>query len=90
MNCKITPVSGCPDKSEGLNCEWYPIYEDGCGCGPDRPLRLCCDQDGCCGLFPEACRNTFWPDFAHPRWLCCQDLYCAARKSNKPCPCQTA
>ena len=76
--CKICPVSGCPEDSK--NCEWYPIQweED----PNSRKLRLCCDESGCCGLFPEECRNTFWPDFAHPRWLCCKDLYCA-RKANQ-------
>ena len=40
-------------------------------------MRLCCDQNGCCGMYPESCRNSFWPEFSHPRWLCCKDLYCA-------------
>jgi len=37
--------------------------------------RLCCDNSGCCCLYPASCRNKFWPEFSHPRWLCCKDLY---------------
>ena len=73
-DCRIQPVSGCRPNSD---CCWYPVdvtSDNG------RQMRLCCDQNGCCGMFPEDCRNTFWPDFAHPRWLCCKDLYCARRK----------
>lgn len=64
--CRIQPVSGCRPNSD---CCWYPVdvtSDNG------RQMRLCCDQSGCCGMFPEDCRNTFWPDFAHPRWLCWQ------------------
>lgn len=35
----------------------------------------CCDANGCCGLYLRCCRNPFWPEFAHPTWLCCRDLY---------------
>ena len=72
--CRIQPVSGCRPNSD---CCWYPVdvtSDNG------RQMRLCCDQSGCCGMFPEDCRNTFWPEFSHPRWLCCKDLYCARRK----------
>lgn len=37
--------------------------------------RLCCDENGCCCMYPASCRNRFWPEFSHPRWLCCKDLY---------------
>lgn len=37
--------------------------------------RICCDANGCCCKYPCSCRNPFWPEFAHPRWLCCHDLY---------------
>lgn len=78
QECKICPVSGCPDDSK--HCEWYPIkWEED---PSEHKMRICCDESGCCGLFPEDCRNIFWPDFAHPRWLCCKDLYCA-RKANQ-------
>lgn len=75
MDCSIKPVSGCPCNSD---CRWYPI-EEKC----ERKMRICCDENGCCGMFPEDCRNKFWPDFAHPRWLCCKDLYCA--RAGKCC-----
>ena len=74
--CTIRPVSGCPTGSAAADCEWYPIEVT----QEDIPMRMCCDQDGTCGMYPEACRNTFWPDFSHPRWLCCKDLYCARRR----------
>ena len=75
-DCVTRAVSGCPANSD---CEWYPI-EETC----ERTMRMCCDQNGCCGMYPQDCRNTFWPDFAHPRWLCCRDLYCA-RRQRKGC-----
>lgn len=74
-DCRIRPVSGCPTHAN--DCTWYPIEEE---CGADRAMRICRDQNGCAGLYPADCRNTFWPDFAHPRWLCCRDLYCARRR----------
>lgn len=68
--CTIKPINGCRGDCE---CKWFPVDE--------RPaevtMRRCCDQNGCCGMFPEKCRNIYWPDFSHPRWLCCKDLYCA-------------
>ena len=55
---------------EEKNCK-----EGDCGCeGPGR-YRLCCDPDGCCCYYPAGDRDPFWPDFAHPRWLTCRDLY---------------
>lgn len=38
----------------------------------------CCDENGCCALYPRGCRNPFWPHFAHPSWLCCRELYSQA------------
>ena len=29
----------------------------------------------CSCQYPAAWRNRFWPEFAHPRWLCCKELY---------------
>jgi len=55
-----------------------------CGCKPRfcRPsstgserLEACCDANGCCCYYPAGCRNPFWPEFTHPRWLNCVDLY---------------
>lgn len=37
--------------------------------------RVCCNPNGTCCRYPCCCRNRFWPNFAHPRWLCCADLY---------------
>lgn len=66
--------NGCPRNSD---CQWYPI-EETC----ERKMRVCCDEDGCCGMYPEDCRNTFWPDFTHPRWLSCRELYCATKTAS--------
>lgn len=44
-------------------------------CGDSHKCRLCCDQNGCCRIYPCTWRNSFWPEFSHPRWLCCRDLY---------------
>lgn len=54
----------------------------------ERPVhRVCCDSDGCCGLYPEACRNRFWPDFSHPRFLSCDQLYNRCPRENQSCGC---
>ena len=42
----------------------------------ERNYQPCTDPNGVTTLYPEVCRNTFWPSFAHPRWLCCSALYC--------------
>jgi len=43
--------------------------------GSQVALERCCDQNGCCALYQRCCRNPFWPEFSHPSWLCCRDLY---------------
>lgn len=73
----------------------------GCGCGSEEnccaprccetestaenELQRCCDQNGCCCLYPAGCRNPYWPEFTHPRWLCCKDLYSGDSKSCYDC-----
>lgn len=38
--------------------------------------RFCCDCGGrFCACYKEDTRDCFWPDFTHPRWLCCRVLY---------------
>lgn len=46
--------------------------------------RLCCDCGGC-ARFPAADRDCFWPEFSHPRWLCCRVLYGCGRPDPGPC-----
>lgn len=41
----------------------------------ETTYRCCCDQNGCCALFPADQRSAFWPEFSHPRWLPCKELY---------------
>ena len=65
--CTITPCSGCSNTP----CECIPIEQ------PSQPeYEMCCDQNGCCKMYSKLCRNQFWPEFSHPRWLCCDMLYC--------------
>ncbi len=66
------------DSEQHRDCE--PIRTGAC-C--KREYRICYDQNGCCAYFPADCRDKYWPSFAHPRWLCCKDLY-------NGCPCQDA
>ncbi|MGI5894052.1 MAG: hypothetical protein ACOX6P_05590 [Candidatus Merdivicinus sp.] len=70
VSCTCNSV--CP----GTNCNDpdVPIYT--CtGSNSRSRCRICCDQDGCCRIYPCSWRNKFWPEFCHPRWLCCRDLY---------------
>jgi hypothetical protein len=42
---------------------------------PSKPGYLrCCDTVGCADYKAEH-RNPFWPKFAHPQWLDCDELY---------------
>ncbi|MBR5559673.1 MAG: hypothetical protein IKU72_05460 [Oscillospiraceae bacterium] len=70
--------------------------QNGCGhsscCEPipatplcSREYRLCTDSDGCAAHYPIDCRNRFWPNFSHPRWLPCSCLYCTGRCCTKRC-----
>ena len=34
------------------------------------------DPSYTCPDFPTIARDPYWPNFAHPRWLSCRDLYC--------------
>lgn len=64
----ITPAKGC---AHGCNCQPIPAMPEA-----EREYRLCTDQCGCAAHYPVECRNVFWPNFSHPRWLPCGDLYC--------------
>lgn len=66
--CTINPRSGC----SRTPCECIPIEQP----AQEPQYQMCCDQNGCCKLYSKCCRNTFWPEFSHPRWLCCDILYC--------------
>lgn len=65
---------GCHSNQE-VNCNpikcTYDISHD----ENAHKYRICCDTNGCCCKYPCNCRNPFWPEFAHPRWLCCKALY---------------
>ena len=96
--CGISPdcarvLSACGDANdtdEPADCTGIPIH-----CPHKVKYRTCCDQNGRCYRFPCQCRNPFWPEFAHPRWLCCQALYCngscacgdAREQNEQPCGC---
>ena len=71
----ITPTTACAE-----TCDCQPI--------PEVPLcareyRLCTDQCGCAARYPADCRNRFWPNFSHPRWLPCSCLYCTTNCCTK-------
>jgi len=36
--------------------------------------QTCCDTQGC-AVFRSDQRSSFWPAFARPRWLSCDELY---------------
>lgn len=88
--CGFTPdcarvLSACgnaDEPDEAVDCTGIPIKH---GCGRKVKYRTCCDQNGKCYRFPCQCRNPFWPEFCHPRWLCCRALYC-----NGSCNCANA
>lgn len=43
--------------------------EDSCQEPDNSGYRLCCDECGCCRMYPCQWRNPYWPEFSHPRWL---------------------
>ncbi len=61
--------SGRETNCEGIHC-FRNQYQ-----GDDIRYRWCCDNSGMCCMYPCQCRNPFWPEFTHPRWLCCKNLY---------------
>lgn len=71
--CSISGLSDAAqtDAQDADGCAGIACKKDSCAV----TRRLCCDRDGGCCLYPESCRDNFWPEFAHPRWLCCKDLY---------------
>lgn len=87
------PACGCSCGSDEHCCA--PRFCRPANEGEDR-LQRCCDKNGCCCWYPAKCRNDFWPEFTHPRWLCCVDLYsenagcydcCAEEEEKKSCGC---
>ncbi len=42
-------------------------------------METCCDAYCGCREFPAAARDPFWPSFARPRWLSCEELYSQCR-----------
>ena len=71
--CSLSGLSDAAqtDAQDADGCAGIACKKDSCAV----TRRLCCDRDGGCCLYPESCRDNFWPEFAHPRWLCCKDLY---------------
>ncbi|HIT09079.1 MAG TPA: hypothetical protein IAB55_08340 [Candidatus Merdivicinus faecavium] len=66
VSSSVSPSADCDDPD-------VPVL-NAC-CEKSHKCRLCCDQNGCCRIYPCTWRNSFWPEFTHPRWLCCRDLY---------------
>lgn len=48
----------------------------------------CCDNLCGCREFNLLHRSPFWPAFAHPRWLSCQQLYTYRPQCRCRCSCQ--
>ena len=71
----ITPMQGCAGAKD---CEPIPVVPL-----MTREYRLCVDQNGCATRYPADCRNRFWPNFSHPRWLPCGCLYCTGSCCQK-------
>lgn len=73
--CGADAQSGCCCGSPEVDCKPIECVYDS-DYDENRPkYRICCNANGCCCKYPCSCRNPFWPEFAHPRWLCCRDLY---------------
>lgn len=58
----------CTQCQNNLNNGFY-------GRAPVRNIQtMCCDASGC-SRYDVSNRNSFWPSFARPRWLNCNELY---------------
>lgn len=81
--CSLSDFSqtSSTDNQDAGSCDGIACKKDSCNVS----RRLCCDRDGGCCLYPERCRDGFWPEFAHPRWLCCKDLYSGENHYNSCC-----
>ncbi len=71
-------VTNCCGQEAPLDCSPVNCMQE----GNDITYRLCCDPNGVCCYYDCRCRDPFWPHFAHPRWLCCKDLYCSCQATN--------
>ena len=102
-NCSSTNGNYCncccslPNLSQSDSQEDSPCSCEGIACKQDScamSRRICCNRDGTCCLYPEHCRDGFWPEFSHPRWLCCKDLYSGENhydscwQGNSSCGCE--
>lgn len=50
---------------------------------PEILMARCCDEVTGCKEFETERRNSFWPSFAHPRWLTCRELFSPSGQ-NRP------
>ncbi len=78
------------NQPEDLSVETQTFTDGRRGCAPipiepicPREYRLCVDANGCRAEYPVDCRDPFWPEFSHPRWLTCAELYSGM---NSACP----
>lgn len=80
------PVDGHENRPCGCGCKGVKhscCDREPTSCDPvdcdnealERSYRVCCDRNGVCCKYSCRCRDPFWPEFAHPRWLCCAELY---------------
>lgn len=69
----ITAIQADQSPAQGTDCS--PFYPEPTAQDLLAERRPCTDQNGCTAFYRPECRDGFWPDFSHPRWLCCKDLY---------------
>ena len=81
--CCSLPNLSQSDSQEDSDCSCQGVACKQDSCAMSR--RICCDRDGTCCLYPEHCRDGFWPEFSHPRWLCCKDLYSGENHYDSCC-----
>lgn len=65
----ITDPRYCCTPPESVAEELYS------GISEEIVVLPCCDSVNGCGEYNAGRRCTYWPSFAHPRWLSCQELY---------------
>ena len=69
--CCRNEISSC--EKPKVKCS--PICLGNIGSQNSVNYRTCVDSNGCAYKYPSCCRDPFWPNFTHPRWLSCSYLY---------------
>ncbi len=67
---QVTDENRCLSDNDVLNAN-----NTNCCYNSISQFTVCCDPNGVCCFYNKCDRNKFWPEFAHPTWLPCKDLY---------------